>query len=283
MDFGLHSDIPEDVYHADAALSSGIAKLLLDRSPAHAWVAHPTLNPEWRPEVEDKFDLGTAAHTLLLEGNDRIVEYDGKDWRTKEAQQFREDVRALGKIPLLVSQSTRVREMVEQARVQIASYGSDANLFYEGKPEVTIVWQDDHDVTCRARIDWLHDGTMAVDDYKTTSASANPAKWERTMYGMGADVQVAFYLRGLRKLTGLPKYDSDWLYVVQETYPPYALSVVTLAPSAMTIANDKVQTAIDLWARCIAEDSWPAYPARVASIEVPAWEENRWLEREDVG
>ncbi len=47
----------------------------------------------------------------------------------------------------------------------------------------------------------------------------------------------------------------------------------------MAIANDKVQKAIDTWALCIERDFWPAYPPKVASIEVPTWEELRWLEK----
>ena len=292
LDIGLHDAIPADEYHADnmapnqidvtrsdvPSLSSGIAKLLIERSPAHAWTAHPALNPDWEREVDDKFDLGNAAHKLLLEGESVIVEADFPDWRSKDAKEFREAARALGQVPLLLSQATRVREMVAKGQEQMATWYSDLDLFIDGKPEQTICWKDDHDVLCRARIDWLHTNNSAVDDYKTTSASSLPQKWERTMYGMGGDVQVAFYLRGIRKLFGIR---AEWRFVVQETYPPYALSVVTLAPSALALADDKVQKALDLWAKCMAEDFWPAYPPRVASIEVPTYEEMRWLERRD--
>lgn len=283
IDIGRHDDIAADDYHSDPALSSGIAKLLVDRSPAHAWTAHPVLNPNWEREAEDKFDIGTAAHRLLLEGEDCMSIWDGKqEWRTAEAKAFKEEARAAGKVPVLIAQAERVNAMVEIAKMQFAHYEPDLMLFRGGKPEVTIRWEDDHGVHCRARIDWLHDETFAVDDYKTTTASADPRKWERTMYGMGADLQVAFYLRGLRKLFGMPADDSHWRFVVQESYPPYALSVVTLAPSAIALANDKVQKAIDLWALCMEKDFWPAYPQRVSSIEVPTWEEARWLEREDL-
>jgi len=275
---GLHDAIPEGEYHSDPALSSGIAKLLVDRSPAHAWTAHATLNPAWQPEVDDKFDIGTAAHRLLLEGENCIVEGDYKDWRTAEAKEFKEAARALNQTPLLIPQAIRVREMVEKARMQMDELWSELDLFIDGKPEQTICWEEPGGVLCRARIDWLHNGSDVIDDYKTTTASADPRKWERTMYGMGGDVQVAFYLRGLKKLTGKP--DAEWRFVVQESYPPYALSVITLAPSAMAIANDKVDKAITLWASCLENDFWPAYPAKVASIDVPTYEELRWLEKQ---
>lgn len=97
------------------------------------------------------------------------------------------------------------------------------------------------------------------------------------MYGMGADVQVAFYVRGVERLTGIRPV---FRYVVLETYPPYELSLIDLAPSALALAESKVERAIEIWAECLERDEWPGYDRRVASIEVPTWEEMRWLERQ---
>jgi hypothetical protein len=273
-------------YHADdcgdtPTLSASIANILIGRSPAHAKAAHPKLNPDLERKDESRFDLGTAAHKLFLEGDDAIATFIGSDWRTKEAKEYREEQRALGKIPLLVEQAENVRTMVDHTISQIAELKIEPPLFVDGKAEVTLVWKDDHDVICRARLDWLRDDYTAIDDYKTTSASADPRKWERTMYGIGADVQVAFYMRGVERITGVRP---SFRYVVQETYPPYELSVVGLAPSALALAEDKVEKALALWATCLERDFWPGYPSELASIEVPTWEETRWLERtsEDV-
>jgi hypothetical protein len=167
--------------------------------------------------------------------------------------------------------------MADTARQQLADHAADPRLFVDGQPERTLIWEDDHGVICRARLDWLRDDNTAIDDLKTTSASADPAKWTRTMYGMGCDVQVAFYTRGVEKLTGIRPL---FRYAVIETYPPFALSVVDLAPSAVALGEEKVQRAIDLWAACLERDEWPGYDKRVASIELPTYEELRWLERD---
>ncbi|MCZ7538275.1 MAG: PD-(D/E)XK nuclease-like domain-containing protein [Acidimicrobiia bacterium] len=86
--------------------------------------------------------------------------------------------------------------MVAAAREQLAELDVDPLPFTEGKPEQTIVWEDGG-ATCRARIDWLHTDGTAIDDYKTTSKSADPESFTRTLFSMGYDVQAAFYLRGL--------------------------------------------------------------------------------------
>src|SRR6266540_4263714 len=98
-----------------------------------------------------------------------------------------------------------------------------------------------------------------------------------TLYSIGADVQVAFYLRGLERLTGKRP---EWRYVVQETFPPFALSVISLGPDVLELANAKVERAITLWAECLDSGEWPAYPRRVCWAEAPAWEMSRWLEKE---
>jgi hypothetical protein len=278
---GIHDGVAADEYHDGAtetpSLSASIARLLVSKSPAHARAAHPVLNPELQRQESDRFDVGTAAHKLLLEGEDAISVYLGPDWRTKDARDFRDEARAQGQIPLLLEQAGNVRSMVAEARDQLARHRARPPLFADGKPEQTLIWEDEHGVMCRARLDWLHDDYEAISDYKTTSASADPEKWTRTMYGMGADIQVAWYIRGVERLTGTRPL---FRYCVQETYPPYALSVIDLAPSALAFAEQKVEIAIRLWADCVESDSWPGYSQFVASIEIPTWAEMQWLDRE---
>lgn len=278
---GIHDGVPADLYHADPAdapsLSASIANILVSQSPAHARAAHPRLGEPIEREDEFRFEIGTVAHALLLQDNDLIQELDYPDWRTKEAKIARDDARANGRIPLLADQAARVRAMVTAAREGLTSHTAQPPLFRNGKPEQTLIWEEDHGVICRARLDWLHDDYTAICDLKTTSASADPQKWPRTAYGIGADVQVAMYVRGVERLTGIRP---AFRYVVIETYPPFALSVVDLAPSALALGEAKVQRAIDLWASCLEADSWPGYDRRVASIEVPTWAEMQWLERE---
>ena len=69
-----HADYHADVGSPVPSLSSSIANVLISRSPLHAWMAHPRLNPDWRPEPWNKrLDFGTFAHKLLLEGNEDAI------------------------------------------------------------------------------------------------------------------------------------------------------------------------------------------------------------------
>jgi hypothetical protein len=277
---GLHDGIPADAYHGDPAaapsLSASIAHTICTKSAAHAYAAHPRLGGGIERDDEQKFSVGTCAHALLLQGDDIAAVVDAPDWRTKAAQEERDAAVGAGLVPLLVGQWERVHAMTEAARVQLAASLVTPEPFTDGKPEQTIVWEEDG-VHCRARIDWLRTDLAAIDDYKSTSASADPSRWVRTAYGIGADIQVAMYLRGCERVFGTKP---DFRFIVQETYPPYALSVVNLAPSALALADDKVSYAINVWRTCLESGVWPAYDPRVASLETPTYEEMAWLERD---
>jgi hypothetical protein len=98
--------VSADQYHADAltdepTLSATIARILVSKTPAHAWERHPKLNLNYRREESERFDIGTCAHALFLEGR-QVVEVVGfGDWRSKAAKEARELARAHGRIPLL--------------------------------------------------------------------------------------------------------------------------------------------------------------------------------------
>ena len=278
---GIHADIPESTYHGpnitnEPALSASIAKVLLAKSPLHAWHAHPKLNPNYQPTVSASFDLGTAVHDLFLRGLDSAAVAPFPDWRTNEAKAHRDASRAAGLIPMLEKDWQRASQMVEAIRDQLAARDDDPPLFDAGKPEATIVWREKNGVLCKARLDWLHDSMACIDDLKTTGVSGNPHDYgRRTFWSIGADVQARFYQRGIKALTGeLP----DFRFTVAETSQPFCLSVIDLAPSAVELADQKIDTALELWKRCLETDSWPGYDERVASVEV-TWQEADHLMR----
>lgn len=274
-------DVPAASYHADdlvdqPTLSKSVIQLLIDRSPAHAYTAHPKLNPNFSREDDAKYDVGTCAHQLFLEGVDALAIIPFDDWRTAAAKEARETARADHRIPLLAKQADEVYELVEAIRRQCDTFGVQPALFADGEPEQTLVWQE-NGVWCRARLDWLHNDFSAVDDLKSTRASASPDAWSRTALSIGVDIQAAFYGRGCRAVLGC---EPEFRFVVVETSPPYAMSVFSLAPDTLALAEKKIDYAVELWARCLRNDSWPSYPQRVAHVTTPPWVEAAWLERE---
>lgn len=277
---GVHTNIEFDVYLSDPctrpSLNASTAKTLCDRSPMHARHAHPRLNPSHERDTSPYFDIGTAAHAILLEGHDVCAPVDADDWRTKHAREQRDTIRESGRIPLLRDQWERVNEMAATVQLGLAELDIDPPLLTDGKPEVTVVWDEPGDVTCRARLDWLRDDRTAFTDVKTTSRGAHPVAWaQRRLWDFGVDVQAAFYQRGLRALTGV---DAQPRVLVIESDPPYAFSVLGFAPAALDLAHEKVEWAVRTWRTCMNTGSWPGYTARVAYAEVPSWQSVKWAE-----
>jgi len=294
-------DMPEADYHADPcpvpSLSASIAKLLIDRSPRHAWHRHPRLNPAHESEDSTTFDMGRLAHKLVLGAGGDIAVIDADDWRTAAAKALRDAARAAGKTPVLARQMEQARVMEKAIFRQLAKHEEARLAFTNGKPEQTIIWREEIDgveVWCRARLDWLpNPGGNVFDDFKSTGVPASAGQWgQRTFWETGCDVQAAFYLRGIKALSRLPANsmrgpplpaDPQFRFVVAENEEPFAVAVHTLAPASLAMADRKVDYAMRIWARSLKSDWWPGYPPFTSYLDAPPWQERRWIDREESG
>jgi hypothetical protein len=283
---GIYPNLPSADYHADPApdpsLSSSIARTLLTRSPVHALVQHARLAKRQIAENKIEFDLGNAAHAMLLH-DDRTFAICGEDnWRTKAARELREAAYAAGHIPILARQLEATREMVDCCRAQLAEHECGTAFSPDhGDSEVTLIWREPCGVWARARLDWLpreREREIIIYDYKSTATPAHPDIYQRTAFNMGLHVQAAWYIRGLEQLLGVT---ARCRFVVQENEPPYAISVLEMTPAAMALADAQVERAIEIWRQCLDTGIWPGYPARVCYLDAPGWYQARFDEREE--
>lgn len=288
---GIYDGMPAEEYHADPcdepSLSSGIIKTLLFRSAKHAQVGHPRLNPDFEPKESARFDLGGAAHDAFLQGGGSIVEvnpvnFPGKrggipdGWTNDAIREERDRIRSLGKLPILTENCTHIKGMLGVAHQAIARCTDLSGItLNDGKSEQTLIWEE-HGVWCRARADWLHNAHALMLDFKTTD-NAEPNAWQRIMTNLMYHVQAAWYLRGLKALTGS---DAKWAFLVQEITPPYACSFVGMPPAFLALGNVICEDAIDKWRECLNTDTWPAYSARIHWAEPPAWLSASYEERQ---
>lgn len=269
-------------YQADAqgsvpSLSASIARILLNQTPRHAWLAHPRLNPHYRDERKPEFDRGEAAHALLIGKGRKIAVLPFDDYRKKEAKEARDAAYAEKKIPIKARDYEEIEAMVQSARSQLGQIFELGKPFEDGQGELPLYWQEG-ETHFRSRLDWLSHDRKIIFDYKTTG-NAHPDAFTRKIYDMGYDVQAAFYRRAVR-MTGGPER-AAFIFVAQEIEAPYALSAVSLTPAALDMAERKVEKAIALWRDCMASNIWPGYPARVCHVDPPSWAEWQWTDREN--
>lgn len=274
MKAGVHI-ITAKEYHADnlcptASLSSHTANTLITQSPKHAAFGHPRLNPNYRAEESTDFDLGACAHAVLLEGEGNIYPIEAPDWRTKAAKDARDQARADGKTPILAHKLAAIRAMADAARAALSACELGPIDLGTGIAEQTLIWQEG-DVWCRARPDWMRVDRKLMIDYKSTAGSAEPAAWIRNQMGpMGFDLQAVHYKRG-NEMTGGPK-GANWIFLVQENYPPYECSFVGLSKATQEIALMKWELALAMWKACMKSGRWGGYSKKIYEADPTNWQ-----------
>lgn len=266
---GVYPDVPEEDYHRDpvkgGSLSSSGARRLLECPAKFRWEQE---NP---PPPKAAFDIGSAAHKLVLGAGPELEVIDADNWQTKAAREARDAARAAGKIPVLTHEHETVTAMAEAIRRHpIASRLLDPE---RGDPEQTLVWEcEQTGVNCRARLDWLPrptDGRLILSDYKT-SVSAEPTSFAKSVANYGYHQQDPWYIDGVRTL-GLGGADTAFLFVVQEKTPPYVVTIFELDTEARRIGVRRNLEARLTYARCTDTDHWPTYTDQIELLSLPAW------------
>jgi len=267
MKSGIHQGIPSATYHADVcdtpSLSSSIAKLLLERPPYWAWAAHPKLNPEWKPaEPKAAFDIGSAAHALLLEEGAGIEMVEADNWLTKAAKEQRDALRAKGITPILTKDFERTFQMSQVASVFLADYGIDVS---KTDNECTMIAEVDG-VLCRTRADIFMPNRII--DYKTTGVSLDVFQKQASKFGY--DLQASMYMRVALELGE----KCEWLFLVQETVAPYPVQMFKPTMEFLEVGKRKFAQALSIWSECLLMGEWPGYPKDIQLLDAMPWDLN---------
>lgn len=276
----------DEEYHADPceapSLSRGIIHTLITSTPAHARFQHPRLNPLWAPEEKTLFDLGKAAHALLLQGEGIAEVCDFPTWKSNKAKEAREEARLAGKVPLLIHQYEDTLLMVKSAREQIAASDLPVkDLLTEGDAELAYIWQEG-EAWLRVKPDFIShkkvcDARKLVLDYKTTGETADPASFVKSAIGKAYDIQVSLYKRGIQAVEGgkPPRF----VFMIQENYPPFLMSFICLDHATQEMGKQKVEIGKAIWEKCLYLNEWPGYSKRIATAECPTWAMSQWEDK----
>lgn len=257
----------------EPSLNASMAQILLTSTPMHAKASHPRLTPNRDREESSRLDIGTIAHAILLENDrTRLEVIDADDWRTKAAKDKRDEARAYGKLPVLRKDYESVEQMVIVGKATIAE-SEVADDFSAAIPEQTLVWKEEG-VWCRSRPDKATPDWRVAFDYKTVAGSANPMQFDKNILRHGYDLQCALGLRGVRHLFKVQR--TTFIFLVQEIEKPYALSLISLEPAWLKLADDKIRMAMSIWKGCLRTNDWTGYPLRITYLEPPAYAMNEW-------
>lgn len=284
--------LPEEVYHDDPApkpsTSAGLLSVMVNETAADAYAAHPRLNPSEEDDDNAKYDLGTVAHTMLLNEGKEIVVLDAADYRKKDTQVARDEAISAGKQPCLVGIYEKAEAMTAAARQQLADDKSNFDAFTNGTPEVSgfaRIQTENGKIWARNRMDWLMDDKQRIYDYKTWAMNPEPEAFIKYLIREGRDIQAPHYAAVCAAIESAETAeDIDWdaftfRFVVQHNKPPYTLSVIEYDSRMAQFSFDRWKWAIEKWARCGRAGKFPGYAPTTHYVSAPAWAEQAWLAR----
>lgn len=285
---GIYRGCDVMAYHNDPApepsLSQSLAKILIDRSPLHAAIAHPRLTIQDIPDDDaaEKYvkakAIGDATHMLLIERGKNLVVIDADSFRSDKAKTARADAETANKMPILAKHYAEAQKIAISCRKQLGTH-SEADCFLHGAGEVALIWQEGP-LWFRCLVDWLHDDLLTADDLKTSAMSMAPHVIGMRAADAGWDIQAAMIERGLDVLNPENAGRCKFRFVGLEQESPYALNVMLMTEHWLTLGRKKLQYAVDIWTRCMASKQWPGYPPFAITPEYPGFKEAQWLARE---
>jgi len=251
---GIYDGISNKDYHAHPALGSTSLKTLATRTPAHyQW-------DQTHPKFTDAFTLGTAVHSVILEGDlSNIAVVDADNWLTKAAKEAKAAVLADGRQPLLKKEMAQVLAMNDA----VMAHPTARQAFTGHRAEASVFW-DENGLPLKCRPDaWQ---PTQIVDLKTT-INADPREFGKTAYNFGYHQSAAHYIDGVKAATGetLP-----FVFVLVEKTAPYHVSVVQLDPEAIEMGRALNERAKRIYQECTATGNWPGYP-NAEPISLPMW------------
>lgn len=277
-----------EFYHSDCcdgpSISSSEIAILATECPAKYWI-QSSLNPDAKRENNKNFNIGTAAHLLLLEPHlfaEKVVIVGADDWRTNAAKDARERALKAGKTPLLTKELEPIQAMRDALMADpVASLGlqdGQAEQSYYAKHEETGIWM-------KARPDYDSEKANAIIDYKT-AADVNPKELSRAVANQSYFIRAAFQKAVIDAVTGR---DNQYWFVAQEKEPPYLVTTFCLEDAAMGWGQILAAHALRQFAKYVKIGSWPSYsqagkkPGEPMVIGLPKYVEYDLNERHEKG
>jgi hypothetical protein len=292
---------PNEFYHSDCcagpSLSHGGAHEIIRSCPAIYYQDSP-YNPE-KPDEETeakRITIGSAAHMLTLEPEKfsasiaivrgRTAKGEAsKGYTSADAKQQRDNAIAAGKLPLLPEEYEQVLAMHDV----LMRHPLAGGVFDGGVAERSFFWQDkEFGVWLKCRPDYLYPDNDTVIHFKTTGRAASPPDMAKILWDMGWHSTVPWYCDGIEAVTGHRPRNS--FFVVQETEPPYIVSVTTIKPSAIAWGHKANRKAISIFANCMKTGEWYGYREpgsldrdTIFQISMPTWAEYQLNDADQAG
>jgi hypothetical protein len=264
---GFVHDLDFEAYKAEAAMS--VSSLSLIRHSPKLF-RHVVLEKNRKPASKAQ-DVGTAVHAAVLEPEKFSKTYARLDpalgsTRINVVKNYLEEMRSQGKIMLPQDDW----DTVVGCHAAIQDYRVARALLQDAKSEVSFFFQQ-LGVPCKARADALNVDLRYVVDLKTTKSAD---KFENSIGEYGYHRQAAWYLDGIKEITG--QEWTDWYWLVVETEAPFTVRVMRADPGDLELGRHENHEALMLYRKCMEKNVWPDRDGgKIVTARLPDWYKKR--------
>lgn len=287
----VYHGMSNEDYHSGPGISnSGLGDIL--QSPLHYYARH--LDPNRPPEPEKAGQLeGNLAHCAVLEPNEFDKRYavtpaDAPRKPTSIQRNAKkpspETVKAIewwdnwnAKTGGMITVTAEQYETALRQRDAVWALPDVAEALSKGHAEVSAYWRDkDTDALCRVRPDFVHDAGrsgVVLLDLKTYS-DASPNEFTRQVARKAYHRQAAYYSDGYALASGRPVL--AFIFVAVEMPWPNAASAVMLDDAGLSAGRAMYRRALNLYAECLANNTWPGYSDAIELVSLPAYMTGEW-------
>ena len=251
-----------EVYHAKPWLSASRIKEFL-RSPAH--LRHMDENPK----TGDALAFGDAFHTHLLEPmrfNEEFAVAPDVDRRTTAGKaQWQTFVDAHGHKKVLKHDDWLA--ITGMARSVMLNEVAGEMLAGRSDTEISMFWQHELGIPCKARIDAISVGDKCIIDLKSTTDASKEA-FSRSVANFGYHIQAAWYIDAARA-AGFEV--ETMVFIAVEKTAPYGTACYVLDEFSIDEGRRIIANMLPRYAACLHRNRWPSYDSMITTLKLPMW------------
>ena len=226
---------------------------------------------KWRhstgKEVTKAMDLGTLIHSAILEPETALTDIASvspfPDFRTKAAQEWRDDQREMGRM-IVTDADIRAASGCEQV------FAEDyAQRFGVGYKSEVAVFAEIGATQIKGMIDLVPDSLDLLVDLKTTARIGSLREITNTIISRGYHWQSALYVDLWNAASGEKR--NRFVICFIEVTEPYETAWVEVSQELIEAGRAGYMNALAKWQSCVAIDVWPRQHEGITLIEKPAY------------
>jgi len=185
------------------------------------------------------------------------------DYRTKAAQEWRDDARAMGKM-IATSEDITIASNCEKVFSEDYAY-----RFGGGYKSEVAVFAVIGATEIKGMIDLVPDGLDLLVDLKTTAKIGSLRNITNTIIDRGYHWQAALYLDLWNAASGEKR--TRFVICFIEVDSPHESAWVEVSPELIEAGRVGYMNAVAKWQACCATDTWPRQHEGITIIEKPAY------------